>query len=94
VAAQRAKVEAPELTPSARVLEALRASGMTFQAFMLETSRRHAEHFRAQPCAGEELARFRALAEQSLAEQRELERVQTGDFGEFVAAYQAGLLGK
>ncbi|MEK7948102.1 glutamate--cysteine ligase [Pigmentiphaga sp. YJ18] len=94
VAAQRAKVEAPEQTPSARVLEALRASGMTFQAFMLETSRQHAEHFRAQPCTGEQLAGFRALADRSLAEQRELERVQTGDFGEFVAAYQAGLLGK
>ena len=94
VAAQRAKVETPELTPSARVLEALKTSGMSFQAFMLEQSRRHADHFRSQPCTGEELARFRRLADTSLAEQRELERVQTGDFGEFVAAYQAGLLGK
>ena len=36
---------------------------------------------------------FRRLAQVSLAEQEELERTQTGDFGQFVAAYQAGLLG-
>jgi len=94
IAPQRAKIEAPELTPSARVLESLRTSGMTFQAFMRELSRGHAEHFRSQPCTGEQLAQFRRLAAESLAEQHELERVQTGDFGEFVAAYQAGLLGR
>ena len=91
IAPQRAKVEAPELTPSARVLEALRSSGMTFQAFMFELSRRHAEYFRGNPCSGELLAKFRRLAEQSHAEQQALEREQTGDFAEFVAAYQAGL---
>ncbi|MDX3907707.1 MAG: glutamate--cysteine ligase [Pigmentiphaga sp.] len=88
---QRAKVEASELTPSARVLDALRTNGMSFQEFMLDLSRRHAADFLSLPCTPEQLAAFRRQAADSLAQQRELERVQTGDFSEFVAAYQAGL---
>jgi glutamate--cysteine ligase len=93
VSAQRAKLADPESTPSARVLEELRASGQSFQAFSLDLSRRHAEYFHGHPAGATQLAEFRRLAKVSHDEQEELERMQTGDFGQFVAAYQAGLLG-
>jgi glutamate--cysteine ligase len=35
---------------------------------------------------------FTELAESSLAEQREIERTQTGDFDNFVAAYNSSTL--
>ncbi|WP_124080233.1 glutamate--cysteine ligase [Pigmentiphaga humi] len=94
VAAQRAKVEDPARTPSAQVLAGLRDSGLSFQEFMFDLSRKHADAFRSEPCAPAQQEAFRRAAAASLEQQRELERVQTGDFGEFVAAYQAGLLGR
>ncbi len=45
IALQRAKLERPELTPSARVLEAIRAGGNSFFRFAMAQSERHREHF-------------------------------------------------
>ncbi len=88
LAAQRAKLQAPELMPSARVLDALRADGGSFQAFGLQMSRRHAASFRARPLDDAEQRGFVALAQTSLAEQREMERTQSSDFDRFIADYQ------
>ncbi|MEX6502850.1 glutamate--cysteine ligase [Pseudomonas zhanjiangensis] len=89
--AQRAKVEAPDLTPSAQVLAQLQ-QGESFTQFALRQSKRHADYFRDRPLSSEQLAAFEATAEQSLHQQADLETYQEGDFDSFVAAYQASIL--
>lgn len=92
VAVQRERIQAPELTPSARVLRQLRDRKQSFVEFSLELSREHAQAFRRQSISAGQLAEFRRQAAESLEEQRAMEQTETGDFGAFVAAYHAGLL--
>ena len=92
LAEQQAKVADSSLTPSARVLEALRSKGESFRQFAMGQSQIHAEHFRSQPLNASEQAAFEAAAQKSLNEQAELEAQQESDFDQFVAAYQASLL--
>ncbi|SFU46001.1 glutamate--cysteine ligase [Pseudoduganella namucuonensis] len=92
LAAQAAKLNDPDRTPSARVLRELRANGGSFAAFGLRQSELHAAYFRSHPPTEAEHAYFTALAKQSLAEQAELERAPTGSFDDFVAAYRASNL--
>jgi glutamate--cysteine ligase len=91
LAAQQAKVEDADLTPSAQVLAALR-QGTSFADFALQQSRRHAEYLRSRPLDTEQQAAFEQAAQRSLAEQAELEAQPQGDFDAFVAAYQASIL--
>lgn len=93
LAAQRAKLEDPELTPSARILAEMRERGESFVQFALRQSRQHEAFFRALPLSDAERQAFEALATQSLAEQAELEAQPRGDFDAFVAAYQASIIG-
>lgn len=87
--AQREKLRSPELTPSARVLDALRANGGSFADFGMQQSLAHAADFRARPPSAEEHGYFTALAQASLAEQEEMERTQTGDFDQFITDYRS-----
>lgn len=90
VAAQRAKLADPALTPSARVLETMRERGQSFLAFGLAQSEAHAAYFRARPPAQADMQAASALAAQSLDEQARLERSETpGSFDAFVADYRA-----
>lgn len=91
LALQQAKVDDPELTPSAQILKQLRR-GQSFTQFALQQSRQHAEYFRTQPLSAEHQADFEQAARQSLAEQAELEAQPASDFDAFVAAYQASIL--
>lgn len=91
--AQQEKLRDAALTPSARVLEEVRACGNSFTAFALQQSRRQAEQFLARPLSAEQAATFQAVAQTSLAHQEAIERTQTGDFDTFVAAYRASTLG-
>jgi len=94
VRAQRAKLDDADTTPSARLLAAMRESGASFVEFTLQQSRQHAAHFRQHPLGGAERAAFEEQAAGSLADQVALEASESGDFGAFVAAYHAGLLGR
>jgi glutamate--cysteine ligase len=80
LAAQAAKLQDPELTPSAKVLAALRANGKSFGAFALAQSEQHAAYFRSHPPSAEEAAYFDNLAAVSLAEQAEMEAAPQIDF--------------
>ena len=91
LAHQQAKVADVELTPSAQVLAILRQS-TSFAEFALQQSLQHAEYFRAQPLDAGQQAAFEQAAQNSLAEQAELEAQPAGDFDAFVAAYQASIL--
>jgi glutamate--cysteine ligase len=90
--AQAAKLHDPEITPSARVLQALRENGKSFTAFGLHQSEKHAAYFRSHPPSAEDVARFDEMARISIAEQEELERTQTGSFDDYVKAYRASNL--
>ena len=93
LAAQRAKVQDPSLTPSAQVLAQMTANQESFTEFSLRQSQAHADHFRSPALASEARAAFEAQAQASLAQQRELESQEVGEFDLFVAAYQASILG-
>nr|WP_298110620.1 glutamate--cysteine ligase [uncultured Pseudomonas sp.] len=89
--AQRAKVADANLTPSAQVLAQLQ-QGESFSQFALRQSKQHAQYFRSNPLNAEQQAAFEAAAVKSLAEQRDLESLDEGDFDSFAAAYQASIL--
>ena len=88
---QKAKIEDPALTPSARVLEEVRALGSA-AAFGLQQSRLHAATFRDSPLMPAEEALFDDMATASLAEQASIEQTNTGSFDDFVAAYNSSKL--
>jgi len=88
---QKAKVEDPSLTPSARVLEEVRALGSA-AAFGLQQSRLHAATFRDSPLMPAEEALFDEMAAASQAEQVIVEQTDTGSFDAFVAAYNGSRL--
>jgi len=92
LAAQSAKLSDAELTPSAKVLAALRANGKSFGAFALAQSEKHAAHFRSHPPSAGEAAYFDGLAAVSLAEQAEMEAAPQSNFDDYVAAYRASNL--
>ncbi|MES2069411.1 MAG: glutamate--cysteine ligase [Pseudomonadota bacterium] len=92
MAVQQAKLQDPELTPSARVMRALREQGNSFLRFGLHQSEQHARHFKANPPNAEENAYFNQLASNSLSEQQAIERDDKGSFDDFIAAYKASKL--
>jgi len=86
---QRAKLQNPALTPSARVLAALQEHGNSFEAFSLAQSLAHAQNFRSRPLSAEETAHFEAMARRSLAEEEQMETSQTGSFDDFIEDYRS-----
>ncbi|MET0265804.1 MAG: glutamate--cysteine ligase [Duganella sp.] len=88
LAAQAAKLADSTLTPSARVLEALRAHGNSFAAFGLAQSERHAAYFRSHPPSAQHAAELDQLAADSLAEQAAMEAAPRINFDDYVAAYR------
>ena len=88
---QKAKIDNPALTPSARVLEEIRALGSA-SAFGLRQSELHAASFRDSPLMPAEEALFEEMAANSLAEQDRIEKTDTGSFDDFVAAYNSSTL--
>ncbi len=91
MAAQAAKIANPALTPSARVLDEIRALGSS-AAFGLRQSEQHAAYFRDSPLMPAEETMFDEMAAASLAEQAEIEKTQTGSFDDFVGAYNTSTL--
>ncbi|MFZ6768323.1 glutamate--cysteine ligase [Undibacterium sp. Di26W] len=86
---QREKLQNPELTPSAKVLAAIRAANNSFTQFALQQSKLLADEFRAHPPAADQLALYTRMAEQSLAEQATMESSQTGSFDQFIHDYRS-----
>lgn len=93
VAGQQAKVDDPELTPSARVLREMRERDLPYFRLALDYSRRWAEYFREEPLPPAIQARFEQEREASLAAQREIEASDDISFAQylerFYAQYQA-----
>ena len=89
VGAARASVGRPEATPSAQVLEEMKASGGSHFACVLDKSRRHAEALRRDPLPEAERLRFEEEAASSLARQSALEAGDTVTFEEYLARFFA-----
>ncbi len=84
----RQRIDHPELTPSAQVLDAARAHGGFFKYAMF-ASGQHKQALLAQPLDAQTQRHFEATARESLAQQGRIEAEDTGSFEEFVAAYYA-----
>lgn len=86
--ALRPRIADAALTPSARVLQTMRDKRQSFDAFALDVSLRHAEHYRGNPLPADEEREMAALAAKSLEEQATIERSETEPFDSFIAAYR------
>lgn len=86
---QKLRLQSPDLTPSGKVLAALKENGGSFMEFALQQSRTFAADFRARPLTAEEHADFSSLAQSSLEEQEKMERMQSGDFDQFITDYRS-----
>lgn len=86
--AQAAKLEGRDWSvPSARVLDAMSASGQGHRDWVMDISRQHQEALLADPLSAQELAEYSAIAEASVAEQKAMEREDTQPFAEFLEQY-------
>lgn len=79
---QRRKVAQPELTPSARVLNALRQQRVPFFRFAMNQSAAHRGYFEERPLSPERHKELTAMTDESLAAQA---RMEAGDRESFEA---------
>jgi glutamate--cysteine ligase len=89
--AQRAKVRDPDLTPSAKVLQTLRAKKLSFHDYALQLSAHHAASLRQIGLSDAEAARAENQANTSILEQLRLEASDTESFDEYVARFHQAL---
>jgi glutamate--cysteine ligase len=87
VRAQQAKVADPELTPSARMLAAMREHDEGFAGFARRLSEQHRHWFRKQPLDSGRNAWLEALAARSHRRQARIEAADDIDFDEFMRRY-------
>jgi glutamate--cysteine ligase len=80
-------VDNPDLTPSARLLKAMRDHKQPFTRFALNTSAKHAHYFKNRQLDAANIAQFTAMAEASHAKQRDIESQVQRPFAEFLQRY-------
>ena len=86
---QKAKLLDANLTPSARVIAAIRAENGSFNQFSLKQSLQFADQFKANPPSAEEYQYYENLAKKSLEEQTTMEQVQSDSFDAFIEDYRS-----
>jgi glutamate--cysteine ligase len=89
VAVQSAKVQDPDLTPSARILKEMKDGRLSFHAFGLKHSLAHQEWFRNQPISRHQLDHLVAVSAQSLAKQASIEASDDMSFDEYLAKWNS-----
>jgi len=89
LALQLAKLENPELTPSARVLRDMTSAQQSFYAHTLALAEQHRAYFATRPLAEKDYADFAQMSAQSLHKQTELETQQQLNFDEYLESYYA-----
>jgi glutamate--cysteine ligase len=87
LAQQEQKFEAPELTPSAKILETMRDSGISFFQFAMDQSLKHQKFFQHRALSPEENRRFVDEAQYSVQCQDALEAGDTMSFDQFLEQY-------
>lgn len=91
VNAQQAKLDDPDATPSARVLQGIRDAGGSFVKYTLAQSATHAQAFRDAPLSPAARTAFDVERARSVAEQVKLEGDDTIDFDTYVTRYEQAL---
>lgn len=86
---QRQKLENPELTPSARLLQDMSQTQQSFIRFSQALAEQHRGYFQAHPLATEDQELYRQSSQASLKEQKHLEDNQVLSFDEYLANYYA-----
>jgi glutamate--cysteine ligase len=86
---QMEKAADPDTTPSAQLLDAMRANGEGFFDFAQRLSRQHRDWLGAQGLEAPRSADFDRLARESVDRQRQIEAEDHLGFDEFLAAYFA-----
>jgi glutamate--cysteine ligase len=86
---QLAKVRAPELTPSARMLDEMRDNGEGFYQFARRLSNQHRRYFLERHLAEDMVASLDAMGQASLELQARIEAEPQQDFDRFLADYFA-----
>lgn len=93
VATQLAKAADPELTPSARILQEMRDTGLPFFRLAMQYSEKWADYFAQKPLSDETRARFESEAVRSLEAQQKIEQSDDISFEQyldnFYTQYQA-----
>jgi len=87
LAAQRAKLEDPERTPSARIVTRLLGSNLDNGELGLTLAREYQQQWRQQPYRRLSSAEFEAEAERSWGRQKEIEQADTLSFDDFMDEY-------
>ena len=80
LAAATAALQAPDTLPSARVLAAMQGFDDSFVQFVRAQSVQTQAHFLQMPWTAEQQARFEAMTQQSVAEQKKIEAADTMPF--------------
>ena len=86
VSAQRDKVCKPQKTPSGRVMSEVK-SGSEYIDIILALAQAHKQYFLEQEIDPDKDAQLYSIAEQSLADQREMERTDEVSFEQYLEAY-------
>ena len=81
------RLQQPDLLPSARVLQSIRAHGDCFISFIKERSLQAQQALREPPLSAAEQARFAQMAQDSIDEQRQIEEADTMPFEDFRQYY-------
>ena len=84
---QRAKIEEPEMTPSARILADMIENKEEFTDFSLRLSKQHQEWFAKRPLAAETRNHYEQQARQSIQQQQEIEETDSLPFEKFLQNY-------
>lgn len=84
----RTRIDHPETTPSAQVLEAVTAHGGYFN-FAMAMSKTHTQGLQAVGLDAQTQARFKTSVQDSLVAQQQVDAAPEGPFEDFVAAYFA-----
>ena len=84
----RQRIDHPELTPSAQVLEGVHQAG-GFQSYSLALAHQHQQNLLTQALDPATRARFEASVQASLSRQVQLEAAEQGSFEDHVARYYA-----
>lgn len=82
----RARIDHPETTPSAQVLEAVKTHGGYFN-FAMDMSKTHTQNLQAVGLDDQTLSKFKTSVQDSLAAQQQVDAAPEGSFEDFVAAY-------
>lgn len=83
------KINSPEKTPSARILNDMREQSIPFFRFAMNQAISHRESFIAEPLTTKEITNFNSMSAQSVKDQLALESADKLSFDEYLANLQS-----